>query len=263
MIVKDNKLAFVDSSGEVIYFLPRTASTDANKIVEFTDPPVRLGSNQVTKNLSLSAGQSALFTADTLTIPSGITVTLDDSADLFIMDPNIFQNFSEDNRHGEIIQTVFTREDAASQYYVASNHPFPGAIITPLETKIKPKYTTSLIMMEVSINGISTSADSGFRIVKDGELITTAGYEGYNNKHHPNYWGVYAHIGNTSQQHSFIYFDKPATTNELRYGIAFGSSNAPTSSMSFVLNDVGSGPPAQGDEQGVSIIKLSEIYQKS
>ena len=93
-------------------------------------------------------------------------------------------------------------------------------------------------------------------------LITTPGYEGYNNQHHPNYWGVYTNAMTTPQHYYFMYFDKPGTTNELRYCIAFGSSTNATGAR-FLLNDNDVGSPAQGNEQGVSIIKISEIYQKS
>lgn len=228
----------------------------------FNEAQFRVGTKTISDDFSLSAGQSALFTAEDVTIADGVTVTLDDDADMFVIDPNIFENFSEDNRHGEIIQTVFTREDVASQWKVEANHPFPGAIITPLETIIKPKYSTSLILMEVSINGVATNDNTGFRIVRDNALITTPGYEGYNNQHHPNYWGVYTNAMTTPQHYYFMYFDKPGTTNELRYCIAFGSSTNATGAR-FLLNDNDVGSPAQGNEQGVSIIKISEIYQKS
>jgi len=277
MLVKDNKLAFVDSSGEGIYFLPRTASTDANKIVEFTDPPVRLGSNQITKNLSLSAGQSALFTADALTIPSGVAVTLDDSANLFVISPDVFESLFKYKRDGEIVQTQTYRIDGFGTYFYFDAHysGWPGEPMTIFNTKFKPRYSTSKIIIEYNILGAASTGNCGVRISKDGSVISTSGYEGYNAPANldvttsaaGNYrYATYARLIKAADDgaplhHSFTYCDKPATTNEITYGLLLHATT--NADVTFTFNKDNGAPHANGDAVGVSTIKISEIYETS
>lgn len=257
MIVKDNKLAFVDSNDEVIYFLPRIASTDENKIVQFQGPPYRLGSNQITKDLHLKDGESTLFTADEVTIASGVEVTLDSGSSMVIIDQDIFNDLGTNGRTGQPIQSVYNEISAIREYTtpVSGDN---GIEIQETRTSIKPKYNTSKIEVHATITLLTDTANIGYRVLRNGSVVGT--------NSPGTIYGMYAMpfaLGGASTSTpvtvSFIYLDTPNTINTTEYSIQVACSHA-TTAANVSLNGNGNTQAAQF-ETGVSMIKLSEIYQ--
>lgn len=260
MIVKDNKLAFIDSSGEVIYFLPRTAATDANKIVEFTDPPIRLGSNQITKDLHLKDGQSTLFTADEVTIASGVEVTLDSGSSMVIIDQDIFDDLGNDGRAGQPIQSVYNQIITVNDYTTPTSGT-QGIEITETKTKIKPKHATSQIEVYATITLATDNLNVGYRILRDGSVPP----QGSNSS--GTIYGMFAMAGTSSTgtqptTTTFTFIDTPNTTNTIEYSIEVACSKSSTAA-NVMLNGALGYTQGSENETAVSMIKLSEIYQTS
>lgn len=290
MIVKDNKLAFINDAGEVIYFLPQTAATDENKVVEFTDPPIRLGSNQITKDLTLADGQSTLFITDNLTIPTGTTVTLSGDATLNVVPPYTFERLRNNYHHGEVVQTIVHRTDEFRYFTTVTGTvtaynatAFVHAMGT-LSIRIKPKFANSIILIEGQIFG-EANHNLGYVMLRDWDantdtyghnaFITDKGFEGYSAMGLGDAGTTYAsnarlgQIGSynenndtdsTPQNTHIMWFGKPNTTNEVVYTPALISAAA----LSFMLNHSfdHEGSTANNREFGVSFIKATEIFQE-
>jgi hypothetical protein len=290
MIVKDDKLAFINDAGEVIYFLPQTAATDENKVVEFTDPPIRLGSNQITKDLTLADGQSTLFITDNLTIPTGTTVTLSGDATLNVVPPYTFGRLRNNYHHGEVVQTIVHRTDefryitTESGTVTAFNATAFVHAIATLSIRIKPKFANSIILIEGQIFG-EGAHNLGYVMLRDwngytdqyghGAFITDKGFEGYSAKGLNAAGTTYAsnarlgQIGSfndanntdsTPQNTHIMWFGKPNTTNEVVYTPALISA----AEQSFMLNHSfdNEGSTATNREFGVSFITATELFQE-
>lgn len=133
---------------------------------------------------------------------------------------------------GNILQTVLVRTDARNTYAAAITG--NGTTITDLNLTITPKFSTSLILLTWMINTeIASSAwDAVFLIHKDGALITTAGYEGYNSQAGNNRWsgvmaGSYDNDSASTMSNYWIQYAVPAENTTSRvYAPAIRSSNA-------------------------------------
>ena len=79
---------------------------------------------------------------------------------------------------GTVIQTVWVR--SRTRTVIATAATGDGAAITSLNLTITPKLATSMMLVQWTING-EMHQDNVFTILQDSLLITTAGYEGYNN----------------------------------------------------------------------------------
>lgn len=63
----------------------------------------------------------------------------------------------------------------------ASNTTGDGTRITNLDLSVTPRLSNSMLYIQYMING-ELHQDNVFTLLQDGLLITTAGYEGYNNQ---------------------------------------------------------------------------------
>lgn len=77
-----------------------------------------------------------------------------------------------------IVQVKYVRTDTRTTY--ASNNSGNGTTITALNLTITPKYSNSLLLAQWMING-ELHQDNVFLIHRDGSVVTTSTYEGYNN----------------------------------------------------------------------------------
>ena len=77
-----------------------------------------------------------------------------------------------------IVQVKYVRTDLRTTY--SSSASGNGTTVAALNLTIVPKYANSLLLMQWMING-ELHQDNVFLIHKDGALVTTASYEGYNN----------------------------------------------------------------------------------
>lgn len=78
---------------------------------------------------------------------------------------------------GMVIQTVAVRSDVLTTYSSAATG--DGTTITELNLSITPKFSSSLLVMKWMIN-CEVQHNDVFLVHKNGSLITTSGYEGYN-----------------------------------------------------------------------------------
>ena len=120
------------------------------------------------------------------------------------------------NSPGMIIQTAVVRTDARTTYSSAASG--NGTTITDLNLTITPKFSTSLLVMQWMINcEIPAGWDNVFLIHKDGALITTAGYEGYNSQGGNNRWsgvmvGNYDNNNDSTMGNHFLQYAIPASS---------------------------------------------------
>lgn len=77
-----------------------------------------------------------------------------------------------------IVQAKYVRTDTRTTY--ASNNSGSGTTVTALNLTITPKYSNSLLLCQWMING-ELHQDNVFLIHRDGSVVTTSTYEGYNN----------------------------------------------------------------------------------
>lgn len=86
---------------------------------------------------------------------------------------------------GMIAQVKYFRSDVRTTY--TANTSGNGTTVTELNLTITPKFANSLLLMQWMING-EMHQDSVFLIHRDGSLVTTAGYTGYNSVGGNNRW---------------------------------------------------------------------------
>lgn len=161
---------------------------------------------------------------------------------------------------GRIIQSTLTRADAVSTYssFPSGN----GTLIGPLSIPFTPVYANSLLIIEWMICG-EVNHDNVWVIQKNDTLITTSGYEGYNNQAGNQRWSGYvpamydADDGSTPQNWYILYSEIAGSTAARTYTPAIRSSNG--NQYTFYLNRTIN----QGDahEYQVSTGTIMEIEQ--
>jgi len=168
------------------------------------------------------------------------------------------------NVPGNVIQTVFSRTDARTTYSSAATG--NGTTITDLNITVVPKFSTSLILLTWMINcEISAAWDNVFLIHKDGALITTSGYQGYNNVSGNVRWsgimaGAYDNDNGSTISNYRIQYAVPAESTTSRvYAPAIRSSNA--SAQTLYLNRTVGSTGATNYEVTVSNVIAMEIGQ--
>ena len=165
---------------------------------------------------------------------------------------------------GAVLQTIMVRYDSRPSY---SN---PGGtsatVVGPLRLTITPTYSSSLIICEWRIHGESTDHNFGWRVHKNGSLVTTSGYQGYNNNSGNNNHSFITHEGydtdNNSTPHVYtmLYYDKPNTTSSVYYEPACSASRGGNSG-SFRINRTAGSAGQTNHENGVSWGRIMEIRQ--
>lgn len=138
---------------------------------------------------------------------------------------------------GMIAQVKYVRSDARSTYTAAGSG--NGTALTELNLTITPKFANSLLLMQWMING-EGHHDIVFLIHKDGSLVTTSGYTGYNSvAGNVQYSGVassaYDPDNNSTPSNFFIQYAIAATsTTSATYAPAIRASD--TTAYTYALN---------------------------
>lgn len=164
---------------------------------------------------------------------------------------------------GAVLQTQLIRYDPRPTYSVPSGNGF-GVIITTLRLNITPLYSNSLIICEWWINGEAGSHDQGFRVAKNGALITGT-YAGFNtdagqqNHSFINSEWYDADDSTTPKTCAFMYYDFPNTTSAIYYEPTCSGEDGGT--RTFYLNRPVAGAGQATWENGVSFGRITEIRQ--
>lgn len=141
---------------------------------------------------------------------------------------------------GAIVQTVWARTDTLTTY--SSNSSGNGTAIAAINLSITPRFSTSILLVTWMINGEFSGAawDNVFVIQKDGAIITTSGYQGYNSLGGNNRWsgfvgGAYDNnAASTPENYRIQYWIPALTTSSQTFSAAVRSASG--SSYTFYLN---------------------------
>lgn len=167
------------------------------------------------------------------------------------------------NFSGAVLQCITVRYDGRPNISMPTNA--QGTRDTNLRLTITPTYTTSLIVCEWMISGEPNNHDSGIRVAKNGTVVTTSGYQGYNNNTGQNNHSFISSQwydpddNSTPQLSKILYYDKPNTTSSVYYEPAFASSNSGT--RNFNMNHTTGSNGQQNHENGTSFGRIWEIRQ--
>ncbi len=162
---------------------------------------------------------------------------------------------------GHILQTQWVRTNSTSTFAAAISG--DGVTLTPLAITIAPRSATSLLLCTWMIV-YEVNWNVGFVMHQDGSLITTAGYQGYNNvvgnlRYSCVSSAMYDADNSSTPSHNFIQYVIPAgSTASTTIAPAVRSTGA--TAATFYLNRAVS-TPADAVEVGVSAGSIMEIAQ--
>ncbi len=165
---------------------------------------------------------------------------------------------------GAVLQTILIRYDPRPSWSVPTNASTGGTAITTMRLTITPTYSNSLIICEWRLHGEAASHDMGFRVARNGTLITGtfAGFNtntGQNNHSYINSEWYDADDSSTPQSPSFLFYDFPNTTSSVFYDPLSASSDGGT--RTFFQNRPISSAGQNNHENGVSWGRITEIRQ--
>ena len=159
---------------------------------------------------------------------------------------------------GSVVQVTKKRTSARSAYGFNSD-----AIISDLNIAITPKFASSLLLVQWQVM-YECDYNSVFRVYRDGGLVYTSGYQGYN-ENDGNTWsglvpGVYDTDTASTPQVSFIQYFVPAgSTSATTLQLSIRSSIP--AAATFYLNRTVNSSGASAYEVGVSTAVCWEIAQ--
>lgn len=162
---------------------------------------------------------------------------------------------------GRVVQVQHIRSDTMSMYTSLTTG--NGTTIFGLNIPFKPKFSNSLLIIEWMVN-CELHQDNVFLIHKNGSLITTSGYEGYNNQAGNQRWSGYVSAmydadESTTPGNFYILYSEIAGSTDFRtYAPAVRGSGG--SQYTFYLNRTISAP-GDNNEFGVSTGTIMEIAQ--
>lgn len=167
------------------------------------------------------------------------------------------------NYAGAVLQCIVIRYDARPN--ISAPYDTTGTAITGLRLTITPTYTTSLIVCEWHIHGEAGSHDQGFRVGRNGGIVTTSSYWGYNSD-----TGRNGHSFITSDHYDanddstpncsvILYYDKPNTTSSVYYEPFVAAANNGT--RNFNVNHTVASNGQGNYENGTSFGRIWEIKQ--
>lgn len=167
------------------------------------------------------------------------------------------------NYAGAVLQCNMIRYDARPN--VSAPASAQGTRMTQLRLSITPTYTNSLIVCEWHIHGEAGSHDQGFRVGKNGTVVTTAGFQGYNNNvgqvNHSFITSDHYDANDSSTPHCSVlmYFDRPNTTSATFYEphVAAASPGTRNFNVNHTVDSTGAG----NQENGVCFGRIWEIKQ--
>lgn len=161
-----------------------------------------------------------------------------------------------------IVQVKYIRTDTQTTY--AANNSGNGTTVTALNLTITPKYSNSLLLMQWMING-EMHQDTVFLIHRDGSLVTTSTYEGYNNVSGNQRWsgmmtGFYDQNEDSTPSNWFFQYLMPASsTTSTTFAPAVRSSSG--GGYTLALNRTLNGAAQDAYERMVSTGTIWEIAQ--
>lgn len=167
------------------------------------------------------------------------------------------------NFTGAVLQCITVRYDGRPNISMPTNA--QGTRDSNLRLTITPTYSNSLIVCEWMISGEPNNHDSGIRVAKNGTVVTTSGYQGYNNNTGQNNHSFISSQwydpddNSTPQLSKILYYDKPNTTSAVYYEPAFASSNSGT--RNFNMNHTTGSNGQNNHENGTSFGRIWEIRQ--
>jgi hypothetical protein len=140
---------------------------------------------------------------------------------------------------GMVVQTVYARTNARTSY--SSPNSGNGVTVTDLNLTITPKFATSLLIMQWMINAEWNVAwDNVFVIHRNGVLITTAPFQGYNQFGGNARWsgvaaGMYDNNSDSTMANYFLQYAIPAVSiTQQTFAPAVRSASA--TNYTFFLN---------------------------
>lgn len=163
---------------------------------------------------------------------------------------------------GMVLQTVYVRTESQTTFSAPTSG--DGTAITPLQITITPKRSDSLLLCTWMLNG-EINQNAVFTIHKDGALITTTGYEAYNNVvGNVRYSGIlsafYDNNDSTTMSNYYIQYFVPAgSVVSSTYVPAVRASGA--TAYTLYLNRVVAGAGTNAYEISVSTGMIQEIAQ--
>lgn len=166
------------------------------------------------------------------------------------------------NEPGRVLQTQWVRTTTQTTYSAPGSG--DGTTISALAISITPRSASSLLICSWMIN-YEVLYNTVFLVHKDGSLITTTGYQGYNNvSGNVQYSGVisaaYDNDQSTTPSNSYIQYAVPSgSTTAASYAPAIRASN--TTANTFYLNRPVNSAGADGQEITVSTGIIMEIAQ--
>lgn len=164
---------------------------------------------------------------------------------------------------GRMVQIQHVRADGFNAYY--SRNSGNGTTISALNIPIAPKYSNSLLIMEWFMY-FEMQHDNVILIHQNDTLITTTGYEGYNNYNGNQRWSGFCPVPydgdeDSTPQQVYICYAIPAGSTDLRrYAPAVRTSDG-NDNRPFYLNRTFSNDPQDNREMGVSYGTIMEIRQ--
>jgi hypothetical protein len=163
---------------------------------------------------------------------------------------------------GAVLQTRLIRYDPRPGWSTPTSA--NGTIVSTMRLDITPQYSNSLIICEWRLHGECGSHDAGFRVARNGTVVTGtyAGFNrdtGQNNHSFINSEWYDADDNSTPQSPSFLYYDFPGTTGAIWYEPTTASTDGNTRTY-FQNRPIGSGGQ-NNHENGVSWGRITEIRQ--
>ena len=162
---------------------------------------------------------------------------------------------------GAVLQTILIRFDNRPGWSTPTG---AGTAVTSMRLTITPTYSNSLIICEWRLHGECGSHDAGFRVARNGSLVsgTFAGFNtnvGNNNHSYINSEWYDSDDNSTPQSPSFLWYDFPGTTSTIFYDPLTGSNDGNTRTY-FQNRPIGSAGQ-NNHENGVSWGRITEIRQ--
>ena len=161
-----------------------------------------------------------------------------------------------------IIQTVTVRSDLRTTY--SSPITGNGTTIAALNTTITPKRSSSLLLITWMING-EMHHNNVFTVHQDNALITTTGFQGFNNEVGNVRWsgiaaGVYDRNEDSTPSNWIIQYAASAgSTTSRTYAPAVKSAGG--TAYTFALNRTLTGSISDNNESMISTGMIMEIAQ--
>jgi hypothetical protein len=163
---------------------------------------------------------------------------------------------------GMILQTVYVRTDVQTTY--ASAISGNGTALAALNITIVPRRSNSILLCTWMING-EINQNNVFLVHKDGTLITTAGYQAYNNVAGNQRWSglmsaAYDNNDASTMSNYYLQYAVPAgSTASATYAPAIRASGG--TAYTFFLNRTVNSAGADAQEISVSTGMIQEIAQ--